>query len=69
MLDMYAKGRHVVMRGERNGFAKLTWDAVREMRRLSVVERYTSLNLAYIFKTEFSHVRDILNHRVWKEEP
>jgi hypothetical protein len=60
--DMQRKGRGV--QGHRNGQARLTPEAVMEMRRLST--DYSTRELAYIFSIGLTAARDAVTRRTWR---
>ena len=53
-------------RGERHGRAKLTWDAVREMRRLRG-EGWTLAALAERYGVHYSNIKCVCDGKTWKE--
>jgi hypothetical protein len=64
--DMLIKGRHRYARhlGERNGFAKLTADAVRDIRRLSA-EGESDASLARRFSVTDRAIHRVVKRRNW----
>ena len=71
MADMAAKeravGTHPTMAGENNVTAKITWEIVREIRRLRQTEGLTLRALARRFGLCKSQVSNIVNMRQWVE--
>ncbi len=71
MADMAAKeravGTHPTMAGENNVTAKITWEIVREIRRLRQTEGLTLHALARRFGLCKSQVSNIVNMRQWVE--
>lgn len=65
IVHSYANGQQAAS-GERAGNAKLTWDQVREMRRLRS-EGTSYKQLAMIFNMSRENVRTITLGRTWKE--
>lgn len=69
--DMLAKGRHRSrnMQGDRNPHAALSWDDVREIRRVYVRGSRTlgSGALARRFGVSDSHILAIISGRAWQE--
>lgn len=47
--------------------AKLTWEDVREIRRLAALGR-KRLSLAATYRVTETNIRHILAHRTWKEK-
>lgn len=75
--DMCAKGRqnlepaHAAARaknGEKNSLAKLTWEQVREIRRLHS-EGYGNGEIGRRFGVSHSHVWQIVKHKAWLRDP
>jgi hypothetical protein len=67
--DISARGRwkpHAAG-GENNATAKLTWEKVREIRRLRTEFGWKLVDLAKKFKLCTSQVSNIINHRQWIE--
>ena len=63
--DMFDRGR-TNRRGERNNSARLTWEAVRELRSLRAAG--TSVNeLSSRFGVSKSQVRNVISNQHWKE--
>lgn len=62
---MTVKGRRAT--GEQNGTAKLTWDKVREARRLRAEEGIPVDTLAARFGVAKYPMWALLNGRTWKE--
>ena len=54
-------------KGEQMGSSKLTWEEVREIRRLYPEGGHTHVSLALQFNTSASNITNILNHKVWRE--
>lgn len=54
-------------RGEGNPSAKITWDIVREMRRLHQQEGVSRNKLAKQFHLSTTNTGDILNNKIWRE--
>lgn len=65
LTDMVVKGRSSA--GERNGQSKLTWDQVREARRLRAEEGIPVDTLAARFGVAKYPMWALLNGRTWKE--
>ena len=65
MADMYAKGRRTPATGERASGARLTWDQVREIRRL--LPTVTVSALAQQFNVDRHTIRIIRDNKSWKE--
>lgn len=63
--DKHAKGRNVVLVGERNGFSKLTEDDVRSIRRMRA-ERVPLKAVAAQFSVSTTNVKLIVSRRAWK---
>ena len=61
--DMKEKGR--AASGERNGYAKLNWDQVREIRKLQDKKSQKEIGLMYGVKQ--SHISLIHRNVIWKE--
>lgn len=66
-IDMMSKGRgrYVAHHGESNGFSKLTWEKVREIRRLKQV--FSASELAVMFGTCESNIGHVLSYRSWQD--
>jgi len=56
-----------VLRGESHPRATLTWDQVREIRRIRQEEGKTLQAIATLFATSKRTVLDIVHNRIWKE--
>lgn len=65
MRDMIAKGRKNTVMGEKNGSSKLTWEIVREIRKLWNTGKYTQKQLAYRYKIGHKAINDIINNKKW----
>ena len=68
--DTIKKGRGVnppYKTGENNGHSKLTWDKVREIRRLYAVGNTSSSKIAKQFGINQSHVWQIVTNKQWRE--
>jgi len=67
--DMRAKNRHgnKVFKGEENGFSKLTWDQVREIRKMRSESNATYESLGHIFGCSRSTASKIARNLGWKE--
>lgn len=59
---------HPGLRGERASRSKLTWDQVREIRRLRSEEGFTLIRIATLFDITFQTVSEIALKKTWKEE-
>lgn len=66
--DMVRKGRHAPQDGERNGHAKFTWAAIREIRRRAA-DGENRRRLAMEFDTSPAYIQSIVDGRVWRELP
>lgn len=53
--------------GENNPFAKLTWNDVREIRKIYKEKRIRQIDLAKQYKVSVDTISDILNKKTWKE--
>jgi len=65
MNDMKVRGR--APRGSRSGNAKMTWDSVRELRKLYATGNYTQMQLAVRFNISSSQVGYIVGGKQWVE--
>jgi hypothetical protein len=65
MNDMVRKKRSNKPKHEAHNKAKLTWDQVREIRRLG--EHMYGINIAPLFGVTFTTISSILNNKTWKE--
>lgn len=63
--DMVSKGRGT--HGERSKHAKLTWPAVREIRRAYASGEANSTQLAARYSVSPSVISEVINHKTWKE--
>jgi len=61
------KGKPSHMKGEKHKLAKLTWEKVREIRRLYAAGGTTQSKLAIQFDISQSVVSEILNNKTWVE--
>lgn len=52
---------------ERNGNARLTWESVREIRRIYSEGGITQPNLAKVFNVSPTTIWDVVNNKRWKE--
>jgi hypothetical protein len=68
--DMHVKGRWKApdRRGEKSGRFKLTWDAVRQIRRIRMEVGLTHQRLAIEFGVSASHIGQIVRNLYWKEQ-
>ena len=66
--DMVKKGRCNPAVGERGGFAKLTWEGVRELRRRYATEHISHTRLARELGLAQGTVSAILRGEAWQEE-
>lgn len=70
VLDMYGKGRRNfdgVARGSKNGNSKLTWEEVREIRRLRSTGKYKLRELGEMFGVHLTLISLIANNKIWRE--
>ena len=67
ILDAAKKGRMHRAIGELNVTAKLTWEQVREMRRLYSSKLYSQTRLAMIYGVHVSNVHLIVHGKRWTE--
>jgi hypothetical protein len=51
--------------GENHGMAKLTWEIIREIRKLWNTGKYTQKQLAYRYKIGHKAINDIINNKKW----
>jgi predicted XRE-type DNA-binding protein len=63
--DRDAKGRHVALRGEDNGFARLTAAQVLDIRRMADARAITQKQIGAMFGIRQSHVSLIYLRRIW----
>ncbi len=68
MRDAVNKGRMNTPRGEDSGNSKLTWQDVREIRRLRVEHGLLHKEIASRFRISTKQVTVILNNQQWKED-
>lgn len=68
MQDRDKKGRHVPHKGTDNGNSKLTWDQVREIRRIYREEHVSLTQLGKRYSICIPHIWAIVNNINWKEE-
>lgn len=70
MKDMSTKGRGGVQDqvGEKNHYAKLTWETVREIRRRYATGEEFQKDIAKDYNIERSLISMIVNYKVWKEK-
>jgi group I intron endonuclease len=54
-------------KGELSNKAKLTWEEVREIRRLYKDEHMTPKNIALCYNVSYTTIRLIVNNKTWKE--
>lgn len=66
--DMMAKGRNNPPSGERGGFAKLTWEQVREIRETYAKGGLSQRLLGLQYGLTQSGIEGIVLGRTWKEE-
>ena len=64
--DMVNKGRQTI--GEKHPGAKLTWEIIKEIRRLYNTGSYTQRKLAKIFNIDFGNIYYIVNNKTWIDE-
>lgn len=67
MADMCAKDRHARLCGEKSGRAKLTWEKVREIRRLYSEGGVTQQQLADLFGVNQRSISLIVLGKSWRE--
>jgi hypothetical protein len=67
--DMIRKGRHgyTPHYGENNGYSKLTWEKVREIRLLFLKGGFTHIALAHKFGVSRPCICQVVNHKHWIE--
>jgi hypothetical protein len=65
MTDMVNKGRSLT--GEKGTNTKLTWEQVREIRKLYKTGKHSQYTLADLFNVSRSNIKFILNNKTWKE--
>jgi hypothetical protein len=63
--DKINKNRQPDLSGEMSGHAKLTWNQVREIRRLYNTGKYTYKMLGKIFTINAIHIGLIVNNKKW----
>ncbi len=68
MLDREMKGRGNVARGEKQGHAKLTWEAVRAIRAAHELGA-TQTALALQYGMSVMAINDVVRHLSWVERP
>lgn len=68
MADCKAKGRHVPLRADLSGSAKLSWEVVDAIRRLYTAEGLTARALSLRFRISESQVRNVLHNRCWRRD-
>lgn len=54
-------------RGENHPKAKLTWEKVREIRKLYLTKEYTQLEIAKMYLVSKPTIQGIIENRYWKE--
>lgn len=66
--DAIKKGRKrfMIMRGEKNGWAKLTWAKVDQMRAFWKTGKYTTTRLGIMFGTSRPNAAKICKNQAWK---
>ena len=64
--DRDNKGRHVALVGEANGFAKLTEESVRELRRLHATGDFSYAELGRRYGVTYQAVCNAVQKRTWK---
>lgn len=57
-----------VVRGEKSGMAKLTWEKVREIRRLYFEEKEVITAIAPKFNVTFATIWDVVSMKTWKDD-
>lgn len=65
--DMHKKKRVTYLRGQDSQNAILTWEQVREIRKL-FREGETRVNLSAKYGTAYNNIRNIVNNKTWKED-
>lgn len=68
MQDRDKKGRHIPRKGTNNGMSKLTWDQVREIRRMYNEDHISLTQLGKQYSICTPHIWAIVNNINWKEE-
>lgn len=65
--DRESKGRHMPAIGEQLGSAKLTWEKVREMRRLHKEEGFTAHRLSKLYGVSITTALRVIHYKTWRE--
>jgi hypothetical protein len=64
--DMIDKNRQYDSIGERNGNSKLSWEDVKEIRKLYSIENYTLTKLGIKFSISPQNIFNIVNNKLWR---
>lgn len=66
--DMILKERQIHPRGENHGRAKLTWDQVKEIRRLCHKRKLMRKEIAKMFNVDYTIISKIHRNKIWKHK-